>query len=66
MTLTGFYTLAGRFESCLFENPEDRFSRDKAQFKLSQFLGYDIANKEVNLLAFLAHLSQRLIGELLV
>ena len=30
--LAGLYTWAGHFESYLVANPEDRFSRDAAQF----------------------------------
>ena len=31
MILPNFWSWAGRFESYLVENPEDRFSRDEAQ-----------------------------------
>ena len=31
MTLAYFFSLAGRFESYLVDNPEDRFSREEAQ-----------------------------------
>ena len=31
MTLASFFSWADWFESYLVENPEDRFSRDKAQ-----------------------------------
>ena len=33
MTLASLCSWAGRFESYLVENPEDRFSRDVAQMK---------------------------------
>ena len=32
MTLASFFSWADRFESYLVENPEDRFSREEAQF----------------------------------
>ena len=31
MTLTSFFSWADQFESDLFENPKDKFSRDMAQ-----------------------------------
>ena len=38
MTLASFWSWAGRFESYLVENPEDRFSHDKAQISLAQLI----------------------------
>ena len=34
MTLASFCGCAGRFESYLVENPEDRFSRDEAHIRM--------------------------------
>ena len=36
MTLAGFFSSSGGFESYLVENPENRFSRDEAQIRTAR------------------------------